>query len=195
MFFRAERGILYTRDMQINEFFFRILNALTGHSAVVDSVVYFLAQPLALLATLVLALYAAYEIVRAPPGEAGKQVLHTWVLVFVTAIVAWFIGDIVQGLIAYPRPFLELLDTNLLFPYGGRDSFPSGHTTFLSGLTAALYFLFGKKRVPWVFVVVTVAVGLARVTAGVHWPFDIVGGIILGCVVAWGVSTARKYFK
>ena len=179
----------------MNEFFFRILNAIISHSAVLDRVVYFLAQPTALLATLALAVYAAYEIMRTREASRGGEVLRKWVLVFASAILAWFLADILQGFIAHPRPFLALSDTNLLFPYGDHDSFPSGHAAFLSGITGALYFFFDKKRLVWVFAAVTILVALSRVAAGVHWPLDILGGIALGVGVAWGVFRTRKYFK
>ena len=179
----------------MNEFLFRIFNALIGHSNIIDSVVYFLAQPTALLATLALGAYAGYEIMRTRERPQGKEVLRKWVLVFIAAFIAWFVGNLLQGFIASPRPFLDLPDAKLLFPYGDRGSFPSGHTAFLSGLTAAVCFFSQGKRLVWILLAVTLSVGFARVAAGVHWPLDILGGIVLGSAVAWGFFKMKEHFE
>ncbi len=60
--------------------------------------------------------------------------------------------------------------------------FPSGHAAVFSALAVALFFIHRKAG----FVVggAALIIGAARILAGVHTPLDILGGYILGTVVA-----------
>jgi undecaprenyl-diphosphatase len=62
-------------------------------------------------------------------------------------------------------------------------AFPSGHTTFVFALaTIAWYY---HEKVAYFLYVSGLVIGIARVIAGVHYPSDILGGIIVGTVVAY----------
>ena len=179
----------------MNEFVFRILNSLILRSEIFDWIIFFLAQPLSLLAVLALGIYAVRKILEKYNGENGIKVLRKWSFVFGSAIVAWFIGGLLKEWLATPRPFIDLSNVNLLFPFGNHDSFPSGHVTFLSALAAGVYFFLNSKKLVWALGTGAVVVGLARVAAGIHWPFDIVGGIILGVAVSWFLFRVQKRYK
>ena len=62
------------------------------------------------------------------------------------------------------------------------DSFPSGHAMFFGALAMSLYFV--QKRIGYMYFVVALIVGLARVASGVHFPIDIFVGYILGILIA-----------
>lgn len=76
-----------------------------------------------------------------------------------------------------PRPFL-INHVTLLIEHSTSGSFPSGHTTFLFALSAAVY-CFNKKFGIAAFIA-SFIVGISRIFVGVHWPLDILGGIIVG---------------
>ncbi len=59
-------------------------------------------------------------------------------------------------------------------------SFPSGHATFFFALATTLLF-YNRTWGSW-FLLFAIMNGIARVTAGVHWPLDIVGGAGIGIV-------------
>ena len=72
-----------------------------------------------------------------------------------------------------------------------RFSFPSGHTAaafVLAGNTCLHYGATGAPLFVWAS-----AVGLSRVILGVHFPTDIIAGMVLGTSIAWIVS-AEKLF-
>jgi membrane-associated phospholipid phosphatase len=75
------------------------------------------------------------------------------------------------------------------FPMGN-SSFPSGHTTTSFGIAWMLWLLLRKTDHEWVAISAFVwasLVGLSRVYLGVHYPLDIVGGVLMGGI---GAGTA-----
>ncbi len=69
-------------------------------------------------------------------------------------------------------------------------SFPSGHASFFFALSTIVYFY--NKRWGFWFFIASASIGFARVVAGVHYPTDILGGMILGIAVGWGIHWCFK---
>ena len=90
----------------------------------------------------------------------------------------------------HPRPFMDNLGTTLLH-HKAENSFPSDHTTFT--LSIALMLLsFKSTRVLGVLsVILALWCGVARVYTGVHYPFDILGSIVVS-FIAVGVILIFK---
>lgn len=100
-----------------------------------------------------------------------------------TGIFAWFIVMFLKDIFATPRPF-EILDISPLFYYGSMDSFPSGHAAVFGALSFGLLFMhrsFGAI----LFTVLSLFVLLIRMVAGIHFPIDILGGILVGFLVSY----------
>ena len=70
-------------------------------------------------------------------------------------------------------------------------SFPSGHAAFFAAL-AMVVFLYNRKA-GWIYFSAALFIGFARIYTGVHWPLDVLGGLILGAVIGFAVDrlTAR----
>jgi undecaprenyl-diphosphatase len=77
------------------------------------------------------------------------------------------------------RPFIELNLTPMLVDRA--FSFPSGHTTFLFMIAFSAFLI--DKKWGWILSLTSLLAVLSRVVAGVHWPSDIVGGIIIAGTV------------
>ncbi len=111
---------------------------------------------------------------------------------FATAIVSrFFFGEILKRIIARPRPF-ELHGVTQIFPYDAGLSFPSGHMSFFFALSMVVFFY--NKRAGIVLFAGSFLMGLARIFVGIHYPLDILGGMVLGVLVGWGMCRVNKKF-
>ena len=106
-------------------------------------------------------------------------------LVFFSGGLAIFTALMLKFFIHLPRPFLDLPNVSALFPETG-FAFPSGHATFFMALAVSIFFV--HKKVGYIFMFFALLIGLARIIAGVHFPVDILGGFILGALVAYFVK-------
>lgn len=112
-----------------------------------------------------------------------KSKIKKIILVFSSPVLAYIIADyIFKLLISSPRPFLYFENVKPLFLHGGMDSFPSGHAMFFGALAMSLYFV--NKKIGYIYFVVALIVGLARVASGVHFPIDIFFGYVFGIIIA-----------
>lgn len=77
---------------------------------------------------------------------------------------------------------------------GGKYGFVSSHAANTAGLTTILIFLgiFKKNIYKHFFIFWTLLVSYSRVYNGLHYPADIVGGIILGIFIAFIVNYLTK---
>ncbi len=97
----------------------------------------------------------------------------------------YYMFSLVPGLIALTIKklmalFLEIPRPDINY---GFDSFPSGHTSFLFGIA---WFIFLKnKKVGLIFLVLALINGIARILLNYHYPIDILGGTVLGFLVAY----------
>lgn len=82
-----------------------------------------------------------------------------------------------------PRPFTVLEHVRQLTVPSEPNSFPSGHTaSTLSVITVLVWKLRENKAVVVLLVAFAVLVGFSRIYCGVHYPFDVLVGAIVGVV-------------
>ncbi len=94
-------------------------------------------------------------------------------------IFCLIIGNItLKPLIARPRPYSYFPEMQLLIPPLEDFSFPSGHT-FASFASATALFLFHRKEGTAAYILAAV-IAFSRMYFYVHFPTDILAGIILG---------------
>ncbi|MFC1622510.1 phosphatase PAP2 family protein [Patescibacteria group bacterium] len=80
------------------------------------------------------------------------------------------------------RPFLNSAIKQLINPLSEK-SFPSDHTTVVFATSLAVYFY--NKKLGILLLALSLLIGFARIYTGVHYPLDVLGGIILGCLSAF----------
>ena len=114
----------------------------------------------------------------------------------VAGSAAWLLTKVVKEYASRPRPAALLTGVDLHLPESGLRGFPSGHAAVAAALVAAAspYLSPRLRRLAWTAVV---AVGLARIFAGLHLPYDVLGGAALGWAVGaavhllWGAPGGR----
>lgn len=112
----------------------------------------------------------------------------------VVMIIAALMSTTLKSLLHRERPFVTYPDIVKLSE-AGNSSFPSGHT--LEGFAVAVAFsiLVPKRKfyIP-VFMWASV-VAYTRTALGVHYPSDVLGGMIIGSFIGWIVPwLINKYF-
>lgn len=127
-----------------------------------------------------------HEVLRAEnPYRAFLQKKKEVLWVFFTSGTAWVVARLLKLFIHTGRPFTELANVQPLFTESGY-AFPSGHATFFMALAVSIFL--SHKKAGYVFMVFAIIIALARIAGGVHYPFDILGGFVLGGVIAYLVK-------
>jgi undecaprenyl-diphosphatase len=103
-------------------------------------------------------------------------------------------SDILKELTAQARPFLVLSDVHLAIDPPDSYSFPSGHATSAFATSSGVIFTHRRLlgRVPhwdWGLLALAGAVAYSRVYVGVHYPSDVLVGVVLGTFIGWTVAT------
>jgi membrane-associated phospholipid phosphatase len=99
-------------------------------------------------------------------------------------VAAYGLSELVKAGWQVERPCRTLGDvvTVAACPAPGDWSFPSNHATFAAAAAVGIAFL--RPAAAWLVVPVAVLVGVARVAVGVHYPTDVLAGLLLGGAVA-----------
>ena len=104
--------------------------------------------------------------------------------VLLAMATAWLVARLVQHLWPMPRPFVLGLGTAWL-PHGDTAGFPSTHTSVAFGFATAVAFC-ARHRIAAVAALAAAAlVGWSRICLGLHFPFDVAAGVLVGIFSAW----------
>ena len=107
--------------------------------------------------------------------------------------VTFLVGNVfLKNLIARPRPCAVDTSVSLLIPFPSEYSFPSGHTS--NGFTAAATVFLYYRKPGIAALIVAAVIAFSRMYLFVHYPTDILGGILLGVLDAiLAVFLVRKW--
>ena len=151
----------------VNHNLFIFLNDFVGKSPFLDNLMVFFAKYLIFLVPLVL----VYIFLKNRRNA---------LFVFLSVTLSYFLSNLIGLLFYSPRPFAIGLGTQLV-QHVADSGFPSDHTTIIFAFSFALLFL-NYKKIGIIFLTVGMLVGIARIFTGVHFPFDIFGGVVVGFV-------------
>jgi undecaprenyl-diphosphatase len=141
------------------------------------------------IALLAVVLLAAWWWARRSPDPAHGVAQLLW-----TAggtVVAWVIAHyVLKPLVAERRPYLALHGVEVLLTRTHGYSFPSGHATVAGAVIVGLL-LAGRPLASAAAIVLGLLLCFGRVYTGMHYPFDVLGGLFVGAVVmavTWPVA-------
>ncbi len=98
------------------------------------------------------------------------------------ALVALELGQLIGKAIDRLRPYETISNAHVLVARTTDFSFPSDHATATGAVAVGLFLANRRWGVP--AVVAAIAMAFTRVYVGVHYPSDVLGGLVLGGVVA-----------
>lgn len=116
------------------------------------------------------------------------------ILMLVSMVLGLIIGNVVlKNLIQRSRPCW--IDTNilLLIPNPTDYSFPSGHT--LASFEAAIMIFLHNKKWGILAMMLAVLIAFSRMYLFVHFPTDILGGIVIGTAISTAVYYGNEKIK
>ena len=105
-----------------------------------------------------------------------------WVRVGAAILVAEGISGALKLWVARDRPPLADPDPETLVRLPVTHSFPSGHATVSFACATVLALAVPRLRAPLFLLAALIA--FSRVYVGVHYPFDVVAGAVLGVLIA-----------
>lgn len=118
-----------------------------------------------------------------------------WILFFIFAIALsdTLSTKVIKYQVQRLRPcHTELVQSHLkmLVPCGGQFGFVSSHASNHFAMAMFLFFTLGRfiRKIRWPLVIWAGLIAFAQVYVGVHYPFDVIAGGLLGCVIGWGIA-------
>lgn len=153
---------------------FRLINGLAGRWSLLDETMRFFATDYVVPTTLICGLLLLWF---GRTFEMKRQAL----LAIISLALANAIVQASNAIWFRPRPFTAH-EVTLLFYHPSDSSFPSNPaaTTWALAWTIWCY----DRRYGFAFVALAFTMGLSRIFVGVHYPFDVLGGMIVGIVSA-----------
>ncbi|MBU6388978.1 phosphatase PAP2 family protein [Patescibacteria group bacterium] len=163
---------------------------LTANHVWLQDLVYFCAQLLIYLMFLPLYVLWRRPELRGKHHGAKKAVM----IVLVGIVAALAVKEVVSFLYFRERPFLAHPDLLAMTFRVDPESFPSAHTMIAFTISTSLL-LSGYRRLGWTLIFASILVALGRVFSGVHYPTDVIGGMVIGIGSAWYLHREASSLK
>jgi undecaprenyl-diphosphatase len=175
----------FLQDLDVRLFWW--LNRV--HTHWLDEGIYWLSKDLFWIPVAIVLLYIWFRYLSLP-----QALLTVLALAMLIALTDQLSATVIKPAVRRYRPSHDpaLKDkVHLVRGYrGGEYGFVSSHAANTFGVALFCFLLFGPadRRWAWLFLWATV-ISYTRIYLGVHYPFDILGGALLGmgcaCLIAW----------
>jgi undecaprenyl-diphosphatase len=130
----------------------------------------------------------AWIILIVKGGKTGR--ITAIGLILVLTLSDQLNSSVMKSVFQRPRPchfvgeVVNMESLRLLVRCGSGLSFPSSHAANNAAVATFLTWYYPKYK--WIFVGIALTVAFSRIYVGVHFPIDVIGGIIVGIIC--GVS-------
>lgn len=126
-------------------------------------------------------------------SESYRKMLKNFLLLIVpTLFLALFGAEVLKLVFQVPRPCMPCPGEGCNPFCLETFSFPSGHTSTMTGVASALFLLFGRRKRYLLVFIFPVLIGVSRIALGVHTVFDVLAGFAVGLIVTLIVWKNRK---
>ncbi len=169
----------------MNESIFYFFYNLAHQNNILDSIIVFLAHILPFLVIMIVGLFLLFHHDMFKAESVLEIILKKkkeFFKILFSVFFAWLASSVLKVMFAVLRPFEALSDVKPLLVETGY-AFPSSHAAFFSALAFSIFFM--HRKAGYVFMIFALIIGVARIAAGVHFPLDILGGLVLGALIAY----------
>lgn len=112
-----------------------------------------------------------------------KKTRATGAMLLAALALSFVVGNfVIKPIVARPRPFLINTNVNLFLSAPSGYSFPSGHAT--TAAAPAMVLLLKQRKLGLIALPVALLIMFSRLYNYVHYPSDILCGIVLGVLSA-----------
>lgn len=112
-------------------------------------------------------------------------------LIFCLGVTDTITYQLIKKSVQRERPALSLTEARPISPFGGKLSFPSNHAanTMAGAMFIALFYGFAVA-IP--FFIWAVLISYSRIYVGVHYPLDVLVGMLVGTLLAMVVFRSLR---
>lgn len=138
-------------------------------------------------------LLGAYAVLRTAKNQRWQIIWRAVVVALTALLLAKIAAQFYQG----ERPFQQL-GVAPKASYLHNPGFPSDHTLLVFVVTAIVWASTRRKIISLLLLTFSILVGLGRVLALVHTPFDVLGGMVcaaLAALVWYGPKLRQQFYK
>ncbi len=130
------------------------------------------------------------------PRNKKNQLYHKRAMVMASLAVLLTIifENVFDLVVARPRPYLVFDNVISFDVLVDTASFPSLHVAVAFAF-AVMLLLLKYKKAGICALLLALAIGLSRIASGVHYPTDIIGGIVLGSLSAYLVFSEADWLR
>jgi undecaprenyl-diphosphatase len=153
---------------------FKAINQNAGHHPFLDGLmVFFTKESFLIFALLLLAMWFFGK-------ERSK---YTTVYAIITCVAGLMINFVIGYVFYEPRPFVAHKGVHMLISHAADASFPSDHATYVFSLALAVLFR-RHNKVGGLMLLIALVTGISRVYVGHHYPFDVLGSMVVSIVIS-----------
>jgi undecaprenyl-diphosphatase len=165
--------------MQINIFLFTLIHQGAGHYALLDRFFVILTSYVSYgVVALVLIHLFFISPFRTQDARERLKRFGRGVEAVLSLFIVWVMVWTLKVLVALPRPFVSIPDITPLIHAAPFESFPSSHAAFTMAIAIAV--LPYRKHLGHLLIAFSFVIALSRLYVGVHYPFDVGVGLLIG---------------
>ncbi len=120
-------------------------------------------------------------------GNKGRK---TALIILLIILLSDQTANFLKYLFHRERPCITLAQVRLLVGCGDSYSFPSNHAANI--FASMIYLSYNYRSFSPVFIIIAILVAYSRVYVGVHYPIDVLAGILLGLTISAIIIAVEK---
>ena len=114
----------------------------------------------------------------------SNPLLQKFLILTTVLIISGLVSYALKSMIFRERPFTTY-SFIIKRSDGGESSFPSGHSMEAFAIAMAFSMVFRKKQISIPLFAWAALVAYSRISLGVHYPSDVLAGILTGILTGW----------